>query len=68
MDQTMPVGADVQLHAENQCLPYGVCFISGSRLALAFLVELGAAMMVASTIVPARAATAVAPPADSEPP
>src|SRR5208282_4860375 len=34
--------------------PARVCFISGSRLALAFLVELGAAMMVASTMVPER--------------
>src|SRR2546421_11153269 len=37
-----------------QFLPLRVCFISGSRVALAFLVELGAAMMVASTMVPAR--------------
>src|SRR5580698_8421348 len=37
-----------------QFLPLRVCFISGSRLALAFLVELGAAMMVASTMVPER--------------
>jgi hypothetical protein len=28
--------------------------ISGSRVALAFLVELGAAMMIASTMVPER--------------
>src|SRR5271167_4779245 len=34
-----------------QFLPLWVCFISGSRVALAFLVELGAAMMVASTMV-----------------
>jgi hypothetical protein len=34
--------------------PLRVCFISGSRVLLAFLVELGAAMMVASTMVPAR--------------
>src|SRR5438445_7348407 len=33
-----------------QLRPLRVCFISGSRLALAFLVELGAAMMVASTM------------------
>jgi len=31
-----------------------VCCISGSRVAPAFLVELGAAMMVASTMVPKR--------------
>src|ERR1700688_2405974 len=37
-----------------QFLPLRVCFISGSRVALAFLVELGAAMMVASTMVPER--------------
>src|ERR1700682_3131908 len=37
-----------------QLRPLRVCFISGSRLALAFLVELGAAMMVASTMVPER--------------
>src|SRR3984957_8050952 len=34
-----------------QLRPLRVCFISGSRAALAFLVELGAAMMVASTMV-----------------
>src|SRR5712691_5292650 len=37
-----------------QLRPLRVCFISGSRVALAFLVELGAAMMVASTMVPER--------------
>ena len=35
-----------------QSRPLRVCFISGSRVALAFLVELGAAIMVASTMVP----------------
>jgi hypothetical protein len=39
---------------KNQFRPLRVCFISGSRIALAFLVELGAAMMVASTMVPER--------------
>jgi hypothetical protein len=39
---------------KNQLRPLRVCFISGSRIALAFLVELGAAMMVASTMVPER--------------
>jgi hypothetical protein len=37
-----------------QLPPLRVCFISGSRAALAFLVELGAAMMVASTMVRGR--------------
>src|SRR6202045_221400 len=40
-----------------QLRPLRVCFISGSRLALAFLVELGAAMMVASTMVPERSSS-----------
>ena len=35
------------------CWPLRVCFISGSRACVAFFVELGAAMIVASTIVPA---------------
>ena len=39
---------------KSQFLPFLVCFVSGSRVAVAFLVELGAAMMVASTIVPER--------------
>jgi hypothetical protein len=46
--------SDVQLHPEVQVRPLRVCFISGSRAALAFLVELGAAMMGASTMVPER--------------
>ncbi len=37
-----------------QLFPLRVCFISGSRVSLAFFVELGAAMIVASTIVPER--------------
>jgi hypothetical protein len=37
-----------------QFLSLRVCFISESRVALAFLVELGAAMMVASAMVPER--------------
>ena len=32
--------------------PFRVCFISGSRVPVAFFVELGALMIVASTIVP----------------
>ncbi len=40
-----------------QFFPFRVCFISGSRLFVAFFVELGAAMIVASTIVPARSVT-----------
>jgi hypothetical protein len=35
-----------------QVFPLRVCFISGSRAWAAFFVELGAAMIVASTIVP----------------
>jgi Lipopolysaccharide export system permease LptF/LptG len=34
-------------------LPFRVCFMSGSRVCVAFFVELGAAMIVASTIVSA---------------
>src|SRR5439155_8971945 len=37
---------------KNQVFPFLVCGISGSRACAAFLVELGAAMIVASTIVP----------------
>jgi hypothetical protein len=37
-----------------QFRPFMVCFISESCLARAFLVELATAMMVASTVVPAR--------------
>jgi hypothetical protein len=48
-----------------QFLPFLVCFISGSRVAVAFLVELGAAMMVASTMVPERSNS---PRASSQPP
>ena len=35
------------------CCPLRVCCISGSRVFVAFFVELGAAMIVASTMVPA---------------
>ena len=35
-------------------IPFLVWCISGSRVLTSFLVELGAAMMVASTMVPAR--------------
>jgi hypothetical protein len=31
-----------------------ICFVSGSRVPIAFFVERGAAMIVAPTIVPAR--------------
>jgi len=37
---------------ENQTLPFLVCRISGSRVPLWFIVGFGAAMRVASTIVP----------------
>lgn len=37
-----------------QFLPFPVCFISGSRDIVTFFVELGATMIVTSTIVPAR--------------
>ena len=39
---------------KNHCSPFLLCFISGSRSPAAFLVELGAAISVASTTVPAR--------------
>ena len=54
MHDTALVCSDVQLHPEVPVAPLRVCFISGSRIALAFLVELGAAIMVASTMVPER--------------
>src|SRR5262245_55354660 len=43
-----------------QAFPLQVCFISGSRAAIAFFVELGAAMIVASTIVPLVSSNGVA--------
>lgn len=49
----LSVHAHVRLHMPKcQSLPFRVWCISGSRSPWAFLVELGAAMMVASTIVP----------------
>ena len=37
---------------KDDCLPFLLCFVSGLRSPLAFLVELGAAISVASTTVP----------------
>jgi len=42
----------VRLHAEVPLVPFLVWCISGSRWPSAFLVELGAAMIVASTMLP----------------
>src|SRR6266567_1442556 len=47
----LAVHADVRLHPDHW-LPFCVCFISGSRSPSLFLVELGALMIVASTMVP----------------
>ena len=46
------VHANVRFHAKVPLLAYPVWCISGSRVLSLFLVELGAAMMVASTMVP----------------
>jgi hypothetical protein len=54
MHDTALVRSDVQLHPEVPVAALASLFISGSRVAPAFLVELGAAMMVASTMVPER--------------
>src|SRR5690349_22709907 len=48
------IDPDMSLHAEVPLVPLpGLC-ISGSRSPVLFLVELGAVMIVASTIVPCR--------------
>src|SRR5262245_12342391 len=52
VDPALQVRPHVQLPPEYQVFPFRVCFISGSRARAAFFVELGAAMIVASTIVP----------------
>ena len=44
------------LHAERHGLPFLVCCIGALRVPLLFLVELGAAISVASTTVPVRSA------------
>src|SRR5258708_22905109 len=54
MDDTALIRSDVQLHSEVPVAALASLLHLGSRLALAFLVELGAAMMVASTMVPER--------------
>jgi len=54
MHDTALVHANVPLHLEVPVLALTGLFISGSPVALAFLVELGAAMMVAYTTVPER--------------
>jgi hypothetical protein len=60
VDDTAPIRSDVQLHPEAPVAALaGLLHLSGSRAALAFLVELGVAMMVASTMVPSAATTAV---------
>ena len=46
------VGARCAASSRSASFPLRVCFISGSRVSAAFFVELGAAMIVASTIVP----------------
>jgi hypothetical protein len=46
------IHADMGLHAEIPLAPFFDWRISGSRSALLYLVELGAAMSVASTTVP----------------
>ena len=47
---SMPLGVAVY---GPHCWPFFVCCISGSRAVAAFLVELGAAIIVASAIMPA---------------
>jgi hypothetical protein len=61
MHDTSLIRSDVQLHPETPvAAPAGLPHL-GSWLALVFLVELGAATMVASTMVPSAATAAVLP-------
>ena len=49
---TGAIHADMQLHAEVHWFLFLVCCISGSRVLSRFLTEGGAAISVASTMVP----------------
>src|ERR1700693_3026991 len=57
MDDTAFTAPMCSFIPKCQLRPLRVCFIWGARLALPFLVDLGAAMMVASTMVPERSSS-----------
>jgi hypothetical protein len=45
----MSIGPDVRPHPEIVFLPFRICFVSGSRICVAFLVELGVGSLNSGT-------------------